>query len=539
MSGTVRKRKAPEKPRASSFDLMDSIMGGMTRTMDKVPVRSAASRAALASEEALESVSHYQMLRSAPEAFDKTICRNPDCGGREFDVDMRQGDRICRLCGAVQNTRSVESYEEEKRTFADDDKKEDKSRTSAPNARGGTSVGNANLAKVQRLAEDASDGKDGISEKDQRRIDEYKTMVRSIADAMCGVQGQIVLDAQQLSEKFVAQQLSHDRECGKPGGTCRLCLSSSRTKPALIAAALLKEALRKAGHDRLFEELKGALKAVDVAATDAKKVGRTATLVQDLLKGRPFPCEEAEGEESAHVLGSVGAASSSASTGAAGGSAAGGNAEHGAEGGAQPLHQAAGAVPRLCEDLSLPFPIQQRAVDIVEDWQRYGMPALQPVTVASLAILRSYDEIRNEQLPATLKVDVATVAYHSGLTVHTINGHINRSDLPWPTSIVRDAMKSVQLPPSLSAQAVAEAAYAKLKAWLRHVVGVERQWCRDTHPRLLGACALIAGSQVAAAEAGHGGAAPPPPLTVAAAADAVGSDPQSVQAAMAKMPPGL
>ena len=63
----------------------------------------------------------------------------------------RAGARRCttaspvRSCGTVQNARSLESYEEEKRTFADDDKKENKQRTSVGDR---TSVGNSNLQRI-------------------------------------------------------------------------------------------------------------------------------------------------------------------------------------------------------------------------------------------------------------------------------------------------------------------------------------------------------------------------------------------------------
>ena len=129
------KRKRPEASSSSSsggLDLLDSIMGGMSRTMDRIPVRKPGSASAAAVEDHLEVASHYQMVRPSQHGVpeDKNVCRNPECGGRVFNVDMRQGDKICVNCGCVQNTRSVESYEEEKRTFADDDGKESKSRTS-------------------------------------------------------------------------------------------------------------------------------------------------------------------------------------------------------------------------------------------------------------------------------------------------------------------------------------------------------------------------------------------------------------------------
>ena len=86
--------------------------------------------------------SFYLMASIDPSGapFDPKACRNPDCGGREFDTDWRQGDRICRSCGTVQNNRSVENQEAEYRVFADDEKSGNKEHYSQVNGRGGGSV---------------------------------------------------------------------------------------------------------------------------------------------------------------------------------------------------------------------------------------------------------------------------------------------------------------------------------------------------------------------------------------------------------------
>ena len=113
------------------------------------------------------------------------------------------------------------------------------------------------------------------------------------------------------------------------------------------------------------------------------------------------------------------------------------------------------------------------------------------------------------------------MAETAGLAVQTISGRINTPDMPWPTKIVAESSKRDAR--------VQEAAQAKLSEWLRHVDGPGRQWCRETHPRLVAACALIAGSEAAA-----GAEDMPPPLSAASAAEAVGADPLMVQAAMEK-----
>merc|ERR1719453_2032530 len=127
--------------------------------MDRLPARRpGAQGAAAAQEDFAEVSSHYLMVkRDSSGPSNKLVCRNSECGGRDFDIDMRQGDKICRNCGAVQNTRCLESYEEEKRTFADDDKKESKERTSKVVGKGGGNVGNQNLSRVHKEAEKHAD----------------------------------------------------------------------------------------------------------------------------------------------------------------------------------------------------------------------------------------------------------------------------------------------------------------------------------------------------------------------------------------------
>jgi len=287
MPPVSRKRPLP-KPSLGGADLLDSIMGGISGTMQQLPTRpqGAASRKQVQFAEE-EMATHFGMVRAPPTTVgmreDRNVCRNPECHGSDFDTDWRQGDRICRLCGCVQNNRSVECHDEEHRTFADDDKKESKQRTSKVMGPGVTNVSGA-LARVHKLTESNADAEDGISERDRKRIDAYKGKVRDLANILELHTGQITLDAQQLADDLVRSQILHEQHCGKPGGTCRLRLKQQSA--ALIGAALLKEAMRKHGVDRLFEELKSALKGDDVDAADASKVGRTTNIVSDLLKGR-------------------------------------------------------------------------------------------------------------------------------------------------------------------------------------------------------------------------------------------------------------
>ena len=267
--GGGRKRPLPPSS-GGGADLLDSILGGMTKTMRQLPVRPPNYRGpGSGHEEGLEIASHYGMVRPAQGAgtvVDKLACRNPECGGREFDTDWRQGDRICRRCGAVQNHRSVESHEEEHRTFADDEKKESKQRTSQVTARGGGAVGQANLQRVAKLADDAGDGEDGISEKDLNRINKYKEKVADLANKL-ELTGNIVREGQELCKRFVANQIAHDEGCGRPGN-CRLGFKNR--SHALVAAAVLKEAMRKHDTDRTPPRRSNARSAARAAAALAR-----------------------------------------------------------------------------------------------------------------------------------------------------------------------------------------------------------------------------------------------------------------------------
>ena len=637
MQARPSKRKRPAGSGASSSatrrppagaDLLDSILGGMTRTYDQMPVRTERQRQQQAAEEQLEIASHYSMVRIEPAAReggkpeDKLACRNPECRRREFDTDWRQGDRICRHCGCVQNTRSVESHEEEKRTFADDDNKEAKKRAEKSTGRGGGSVGQSNLAQAHTRALEGGDlGEGEMSTRDLHRIEAYRGKLSGLADAL-QLSKAIEQEGAALCEVFVRKQLEHDGRCqaAASGATCRLSLK--RPSAALVAAAVLKEAMRKHGTDRLFEELKAALKSEDMDAADAKKIGRCHAIVAEVIAGaktcRPADADDEGLEEK---LGGA-TATEGAAEGSGGGGGGGGGGGMGGAGGAgtttlsggaggaaagtgdaqqqspppQTQHPSAALIPRLCDDLGLPYFVNLRATDVIEDWTVYGMPALQPKTISSLALLRAYEElvaplVRND--PAVRhsvpEFTLETAKNLTGMTVPTLRKQMRHPQLPWPTLAVQDAA----LPPQLGgggAQAVVlEHARRSLERWLLKKDGDVRRWCRQTRPRVLAACALVHGSgraakesaeQVAAAAAaaaagdGSGGGggvgdqpsasaaaaaadggglsgaaaaaatAPPPvvvaPLDVEAAVVAVGGDeatPETVQAAMAQMPP--
>ena len=271
-------RKA-KRPVVDDVDPLEAIFGGMKRTHAKLTARPVGSRAGAADDGQMEIASHYMMMRPAPAAapgafVNKMACRNVDCGRTEFETDMRQGDRICVHCGAVQNVRSVESLEEEKRTFADDDDKDKNVRTSQDSGIGGGAVGNASLGQAQKIAQSFAEGRDGLTdERIRKKLDAYKEKVRKFSDHF-DLQGEIPRAASEYCDQLVSMQVLHEKECGHKGnGSCRLVFK--HRSPAVVAAAVLKVAMQRAAQptDRLVEELKSALKDDDVDAADAKKVG--------------------------------------------------------------------------------------------------------------------------------------------------------------------------------------------------------------------------------------------------------------------------
>ena len=110
---------------------LDSILNSVSKLHSSLGSASNVSRR----EAYVEEVASHLLLAAPPPLRGlppppgaKEVCRNPQCGRSVFETDSRRGDRICSHCGIVQNTRSIESQEEEHRTFADDDKSEGRKR---------------------------------------------------------------------------------------------------------------------------------------------------------------------------------------------------------------------------------------------------------------------------------------------------------------------------------------------------------------------------------------------------------------------------
>ena len=124
-SGAAQRRPALKRP-LGGMSLLDDILGKTTKLHSSV-------RNTRVGDDANEVATPYMMSKSASVSSSSVVCRMPECTPPNtaaiFDIDQRHGDRVCVRCGTVQNSRSIESQEEEHRSFADDDKAESKKRT--------------------------------------------------------------------------------------------------------------------------------------------------------------------------------------------------------------------------------------------------------------------------------------------------------------------------------------------------------------------------------------------------------------------------
>ena len=123
--GAAQRRPALKRP-LGGVSLLDDILGKTTKLHSSV-------RNTRVGDDANDVATPYMMSKSASASSSLLACRMPECTPPNtaaiFDIDMRHGDRVCVRCGTVQNSRSIESQEEEHRTFADDDKAASKKRT--------------------------------------------------------------------------------------------------------------------------------------------------------------------------------------------------------------------------------------------------------------------------------------------------------------------------------------------------------------------------------------------------------------------------
>ena len=419
------------KPRPPN--LLDQILKNTAKLHSSLSAKSDSR------DEAFEVASGYMMpkMASQPPAGPsrgmghREVCRNTECGRSDFETDARRGDRICMHCGAVQNARSLESQEEEHRTFADDDgKSAERKRAEVQRGKMRSNVGDASLKNAQQAASASDGGNSDMKGQPRKRLEKYQEKVQAIAEEMRLTDfRQILDDSRDLCEKYVRSQIKHDEVCpherakranegrgnwiypmGEPDleahkqkavrwlicacceekypktderrrlqtGGCRLSLKPKHA--VLVAASCILLALRKAGQNRTFDELAGYVTGTDQVAF-REDTGKVFQLVRDHLakfqarsgRGLPYACEH--NQEVVTEIEDIG--------------------EEEAAGAAVGKHYA-GLLPRMIEDFDVPYFVLTRANEWLEAWQNVsGIGSNRPEPIVACAILCAHDELRS------------------------------------------------------------------------------------------------------------------------------------------------
>jgi len=316
-------------------------------------------------EDALEVATPYMLAKvpaaSSNQPINDKECRSPTCNSTSFDIDWRHGDRVCMRCGIVQNTRSMESSDEEHRSFADDENKESKKRAEVNDGTTGGRLGDQSLRAAQGLSNMGGSG--AHQGKDEKRLELYKNKLKDLATSMDLPYG-IRETANNLATNYVASQVKHDEICQDQH--CRLRFVPKRAE--LVAAMLLKHALRKTSPDldRQFQEFAQPLRELD-APSFRTELGKVFQVIKDHIsafdQNFAYTCQQtsqgivAEGDSSTVFLSSITA-----------------------------------LIARLCGQLRLPYMVQDRATEIYKEWATTGVKASSPQTTAAAAIQAAIEE---------------------------------------------------------------------------------------------------------------------------------------------------
>jgi len=337
----------------SGGSLLDDILSKTTKLHSSVKV----SRGG---DDALETASPYMLARAQQPAAGaaagpSTKCRNPTCQSELFDIDWRHGDRVCQRCGVIQNSRSMESQEEEHRTFADDENKESKKRSEVNDGTQGGRTGDASLRTAAGLAN--LGGSAGM-DKEAKKLKAFQEKVKDICRDM-ELPHSIRETAMNLLTNYTTSTVKHDDKCQNPN--CRL--RRRPKKESLVAASVCKMALKQNGLDRQFQEFAKVVRDQSDGETLVSDVSKAHGVVSELVKafdiGCRYTCVDADG-----VVGIV-------------------NEEEPTE---TFLSAVTALLPRLVKDAKLPFMVQSRAEEIYKEWARLGTSAAMPQTTAAAAV---------------------------------------------------------------------------------------------------------------------------------------------------------
>jgi len=253
------------------MSLLDDILGKTTKLHSSV-------RNTRVSDDANEVATPYMMSKSASASSSLVVCKMPECTPPNtaaiFDIDMRHGDRVCVRCGTVQNSRSIESQEEEHRTFADDDKAESKKRTEINDGKQGGRTGDRSLSGALALS-NADTGKE------DKKLDAWKNKVKDVATKM-KLTSAVKDSAFNFCTMFSDSQKLHDELCKDP--KCRLRKGMLK-KDDLVASSVLMYALREQGFARQFQTFAAHLRIGNEEKEKFRaEVGQVFGLVKEHLK---------------------------------------------------------------------------------------------------------------------------------------------------------------------------------------------------------------------------------------------------------------
>jgi len=303
----------------------------------------------------------------------------------------------------VQNARSIESQEEEHRSFADDDGKSasKKRAESTGNGRAGTVVSDKQFGNAQAIITANAEG--ALADRSQKTLEGYQAKARALATQM-QLQRTVIEDANNLCDRLVKKQTEHERQC-TVGSSCRL---SHRPKHAVMAGAIIKIALLNNNTPRQFAEIVGHLEAIDESVRTSE-LNKAQDVVKTLLKFERFPCG-VEGPKLAD------------------------EADEADEADGPVIAQRVGLVPRIRDALELPYIVERIACDIVRAWSIGGIKALTNQTVVACALLHAYKQIvaatGESLLYGIPPLSAATVAKAVELEVATVERGMR--DLPPP-----------------------------------------------------------------------------------------------------------
>ena len=312
------------------------------------------------------------------------VCRNPKCDHTEFDLDHRAGAKVCMHCGTVQNNRPLESLEEEHRSFAGDEHRDARRRTEQNDGKTGGRVGDPSLSAASALANASQD------KEEERRV-LSNTKIEELAHLLAIPQA-VQDTAANLCTTLAESHRAHDELCRDRA--CPLRSTGRHAKKALVAAAVLKVALQRNNMDRQFQEFAAAIPDTDVFRTH---VADAFNLANDHLaafgNGRAYPC-----------VASGATVCCSAS-----------------DQGAPVATQVTSLLPRLCQQIQMPYRVEDLARHTHEAWSNgRGTKAALPQTMAAAAILSAATELRGWLASADLTFELSLVSRASGIQESTI-----------------------------------------------------------------------------------------------------------------------